>query len=195
MRKTHIILGSIAAAMLVTPGAVLADTSQQSTNAPEVDPGLIGDPPNAAEMRDLRTIAAQEGISVTTAVQHYGWHDDFSRMVQELRSKHHGTFAGARITGPSSAWVAFAGSVPATARETVESFSLAVEPWATVSVEPQEDRGFTEARLDSTLVSVHDALRHVAGVQDIVSGYDLAARPFARAPRVSWSGAAARREL
>ena len=70
-----------------------------------LDPGTNA----GAELDDMATIAEETGITLQEAVNRYGWHNDFARMVSEIRTASPGALATAEITGDASASVYFAG--------------------------------------------------------------------------------------
>jgi hypothetical protein len=112
---------------------------------PDVAAPQIGDPPNAAELEDLQTLADQRGVSLQEVVDRYGWNDNFALAVGEIRRVASAAFTGAEIVDATHAWVAFSGAVPSQARQIVDEFTT---HFPRVSIEVRTGSGFTEVELE-----------------------------------------------
>ena len=100
---------------------------------PDVAPPEIGDAPNQAELEDLQFIADQEGISLETAIERYGWHDNFSLAVEQIREASPAAFSGAEIVDDSNAWIAFDGKAPQEALDILNTFRSS-HSWVSVQI-------------------------------------------------------------
>ena len=116
-----------------TPTPTLTPTPTPTPAPPEID-----DPISDAELRDLQTIASQEGISLQDAIERYAWNDNFALAVAKIREASPEAFAGAEIIDAGHAWVAFAGRVPELALDMIDTFSSSHKG---VSVEMRADLG------------------------------------------------------
>ena len=126
-----------------------------------------------AVLQDMRTIADTEGISHQAAVDNYGWHNDFARMVSDVRSESPDDFSAGGISGDSAAWVAFTGTVPPGAPEHVGRF---LERHPSISVESLTDVGFTEAESSAALKAAHYTVMDSPDVTDAGSSFDFQTR-------------------
>jgi hypothetical protein len=115
-------------------------------------------------LSDLATMAEEDGISLEEAQSKYGWHEPFSRVVQQIRVAYPESFAGARIEdeGP---WIAFKGEAPAASVDLLKGL--------TPLVDVRSNRPYTEAELDERLIRTHFALLASDLVADAESGYDI----------------------
>ena len=79
----------------VSEGAPQAEGARDNVgDLPDVPAPKIGDAPNEAEMDNLRFVARQEGISVQTAIERYGWRDNFSLATAQIEEAVPNAFAG-----------------------------------------------------------------------------------------------------
>ena len=127
---------------------------------PDVAPPGMFDPPTAAEMRDLATVAEANGISLEEAVATRGWRRGFSQLVQQIASGNPESFAGAAIEQNGSTWIAFKGAIPAGVDTLVEQFEREVlEPraWST-RIDLVPNRGFSERELNDRVIAAHQAV-------------------------------------
>ena len=126
-----------------------------------------------AELEDLQFVATKSGISLQEAIDRYGWYDDFSQAVSEIRETSPEAFAGAAITGDTEAWVSFAGQTPGAAQEIISAFNTR---YPSVSVEIRTGLGFTEQELERAIAGAHFAVYESAGVLDATSSFDYDTR-------------------
>jgi hypothetical protein len=118
-------------------------------------------------LQDLSGLAARSGITLSEAIDAYGWHESFSKLVSELRTRWPDEVAGARIEVQyARPWIAFRGRIPADAERLVAGFPKKILVY--------ENRGFSEAELVEHLTNAHYAIlaqRHL--VKTASSGYDV----------------------
>ena len=100
---------------------------------PDVAPPKIGDAPSEAELEDLQFIADQEGISLQTAIERYGWRDNFSLAAAQIEEAVPDAFIGAEIVDGSSAWIAFDGKAPQEALDILNTFRSS-HSWVSVQI-------------------------------------------------------------
>ena len=127
--------------------------------------------PNAMELEDLQFIASQKGISPQEAIDRYGWNDNFSLAVSEIREAVPAAFTGAEIVDGNNAWVGFASSAPQAALDIINSFS---DSHSGVSVAVRTDQGFTENELRAAIKAVHYEVFETANVSDAITSFDSA---------------------
>lgn len=140
---------------------------------PEPDASTSGDSLDQAALADLATMAEQEGITLDEAVERYAWHAPFSELVHSIRKAYPADFAGARIESDGNPWIAFRSDVPKSAREHIVAASDDVLGTRTRQIDVVENRGFSEAELDSRLVKAHyAAFDQKQLVANASSGYD-----------------------
>jgi hypothetical protein len=109
------VVGLIGVFVAVGLGFLAAGRGRETAaqlDLPDVAPPEMFDPPTPAEMRDLETVAQQEGISLEDAVASYGWRRGFSQLVGKISRQHPDSFAGAAIEQDSSTWIAFKRAIP-----------------------------------------------------------------------------------
>ncbi len=150
--------------LLMAMAAVIAMFAAVGFSA-TLDPGING----GAELDDITTIAEETGITVQEAVNWYGWHNDFARMVSEIRAASPGELTMAEITGDASASVYFEGETPGSALALVDAFE---DNFPTVRVTTHANMGFTEEEVHAALVGAHYAVFRTAGVLDAASSFD-----------------------
>ena len=137
---------------------------------PDVAPPKIGDAPNDAELEDLQFIADQEGISLQTAIERYGWRDNFSLAVQEIQEAVSVAFVGAEIVDGSNAWVAFKGTPPQAALVIINEFRSSHRG---VSVHIRTGKeGLTEEERSKVVTTVHYAVYRDPEVRDAITYFD-----------------------
>jgi len=112
-------------------------------------------------------MAEQDGITLAEAIDAYGWHQPFSELVNDLRSRYPEEFTDSAIPpqGGAVAWVAFTGTPPPAAVALIESFPqpVAVRGGAPVS----------QAVVADAVPEVHYAvLAREDLVTTVSSGYD-----------------------
>ena len=136
---------------------------------PDVPAPKIGDAPNEAELEDLQFIAQQKGISLQTAIERYGWHDNFSLAVAQIEEAVPTAFAGAEIVDDSSAWIAFNADAPQAARDIIDTFRSSHRG---VSVEVRKNAGITQEELTEAIPIVHYAIYGAPEVRDAVTSFE-----------------------
>jgi hypothetical protein len=173
------VLAALVALSLVTAGAVAQVDAGSPGDVPAVvdladaPAPAIEDPVSASELEDMKTIAAQKGMSLQTAIERYAWNDNFALAVASIRKAAPEAFTAARIVDGKHAWVAFAGEAPAIAFETIRAFQKA---HGVVGVAVDEGVGFTEAEIDAGVPAVHYAVRNAPGVKDATTSFDFESR-------------------
>ena len=90
-------------------------TRLQERQPPKRDhrPGMMG---------QLRTMAAQDGISVETAAYRYGWQNDLALAVDRIREAHPNAVTTSAVTGDRKGRIDFAGELPSSAQSEVAAF-------------------------------------------------------------------------
>ena len=161
MSKHLIVSMAVLAAVVVAVSFTLTSDESKPVRAKS---GAVSD-----ELEDLSTVADQMGISLQGALNRYGWHGYFSRMVSEIRSAHPGSFTTAAITGDHSASVSFSGAVPAAAQEAINDFKAIIPA---VAVETHTDMGITEQEVEAAVPGAHYAVFKTEGVLDASTSFD-----------------------
>ena len=159
-------------------GVTDEETDDRAPGADEPFPGLPGDGSGdgpvgriSEDLReDLEGIAQQEGISLEEAIRRYGWHNDFSALVHEIRTAFPTDFSAAAIGDDDKPWISFAREAPADAVAAIGGF--------TVPVRIVEGRGFTEAEMNRRLREIHRSVVSDERITDAVSGYDIVTGVF-----------------
>ena len=164
--------GAIAGESTHAPAESATAIGEQLPDLPDVPPATIGAPLTEAQLYDLGVIANEEGISLSEAIERYGWHEWFSLLVDQIRQEYSDAFAGARIEDDGSPWIAFKETAPDDAVNAISSFDTL--PGFSREIEIITDRGFTEEELDSELVAAHFAALGLTSVADASSAYDIA---------------------
>ena len=137
---------------------------------PDVAPPKIGDAPNDAELEDLQFIADQEGISLQTAIERYGWQDNFSLAVAQIQEAVSVAFVGAEIVDDSNAWIAFKGNAPQAALVIINEFRSSHRG---VSVHIRTGKeGLTEEERSKVVTTVHHAVYRDPEVRDATTYFD-----------------------
>lgn len=169
MRKS--LTGQIAAALLLTGVAFAAPPALAGTPEPVADAasGAIEQPVSPAELRDLETLAAQNGISTKEAIERYGWGDNFAVVADVIRRTWPSDFAGAAIVDGRNAWIAYKGTAPEGVGELLGRLA-AVAP--NVSVVTRPNTGFTELELQDAIERVHFTALSLAGVENAATTFD-----------------------
>ena len=158
-------------------GQVVRVQRDQAQNArddvadlPDVPAPKIGDAPNDAELEDLQFIADQEGISLQTAIERYGWQDNFSLAVAQIQEAVSVAFVGAEIVDDSNAWVAFKGAPPQAALVIINEFRSSHRG---VSVHIRTGKeGLTEEERSKVVTTVHYAVYRDPEVRDATTYFD-----------------------
>ena len=70
------------------PASVSESTPENVPDAPLVG---IGDPLSSTLLKDLATIAEEEGISIWESMRLYGWHHGFAVLAGQVRDENPGT--------------------------------------------------------------------------------------------------------
>lgn len=136
---------------------------------PDVPAPKIGDAPNEAELDDLQFIATQKGISLQTAIERYGWRDNFSLAAAQIEEAVPAAFAGAEIVDDSNVWIAFKADAPQAALDILRIFRSS---HSGVSVQVRTNAGVTEGELSEAIPIVHYAIYGAPGVRDAVTTFD-----------------------
>ncbi len=140
-----------------------------SGNLPDVAAPAIGDAPNAAELENLQFVANQEGISLQTAIARYGWRDNFSLAVAQVREEVPAAFTKAEIVDDSNAWIAFKANAPQAALDIINTFK---NSHSGVSVQIITGKGFTEVELRKVIEAAHYAVYESSEVHSAVTTFD-----------------------
>ncbi|MFA5056209.1 MAG: hypothetical protein WC562_08620 [Dehalococcoidia bacterium] len=148
-----------------TDGQAGCDCSSVS----EAAPPEIDDPISDAELRDLKSVASQEGISLQEAIDRYAWNDNFALAVARIRGACPEAFADAAIVGADRAWIAFKGGAPKEALDIIDIFTGS---HSSVSVEVRTGSCFTETELQSAIEAVHYAVLESPDVLDASTWFD-----------------------
>jgi hypothetical protein len=119
---------------------------------------------------DLEGIAQEVGISFEEAERSYGWHNDFSALVNRIRTTFPADFSAAAIGDDDKPWISFAGKVPADAVAAIGAFA--------VPVRTIEGRAFTEIEMKRRLHAIHSSVVSDERIVDAVSGYDIVTGVF-----------------
>ena len=136
---------------------------------PDVPAPKIGDAPSEAELDDLQFIADQESISLQTAIERYGWRDNFSLAVKQIQEAVSVAFVGAEIVDDSNAWIAFKGAPPVAALEIINTFKSS---HSGVSVQIRTGKGWAEEELNKAIPAVHYAVYRDPEVRDATTYFD-----------------------
>ena len=155
-------------------GKTVASHHNMATVSPHDAAALIRQHPSIsgpAELEDLQFMANTKGITLDEAIARYAWGDDFSRMVTAIEEDDPDSVVDAAITGGSSAWIKFSGSISGNARNAIDDFK-SENPHVTVSLQTGKDPGFTRREADEAVVGAHFAVMAEDGVQDSVTYYD-----------------------
>lgn len=119
--------------------------------------------PTKYELEDLTLIAEDEGISVETAIQRFGWQEQFSNAVAAIREAYPDTFAGSSMNdGFVGGSVTFVGEVPAAAVKYVSDLPVDVR---LIGGAP-----YSRTQIDASVTAAHRAL-YSASRPDSVSTY------------------------
>lgn len=173
-----LLVGGVANGTTAEPALAAGQQLTVAVDLPDEPAPVIGDGITAAEMRDLQTIAEQTGESLEKTVARVGWQQDFAMLVTALREQYPAEIAGARIDPDGRPWIAFRGSVPASAVDQVARYEHKVfgggEGGAAFAVELRGDAGFAEVDLEEDVVQAHYAALNHEGVANAASGYDVA---------------------
>jgi hypothetical protein len=172
--RTGVVALLAIATAVTAPLAVSAaepEVAQPVIDLPDVTAPTVGGAPNEAELQDLQAIAKQSGMSLEAAIDRYAWNDNFALAVAEIQEAAPEAFTMAEIVDANTAWVAFAGDVPADARDILARFNRA---HGGVSVDVQADWGYTATSLEQAIEEVHYAVLDAPGVRDASTTFDSA---------------------
>ncbi len=111
---------------------------------------------------DLLFFADRDGISMQQAQDKYGWHNAFSRAVEEVRAVAPDTVATARIENGVGV-VGFKGEVPPAAETVINAFA---NDNPNVGVNLQANKSYTEGQIQAAVSTIHFAL----GQEQVVRG-------------------------
>ena len=115
--------------------------------------------------KDLEGIAQELGITLEEAIRRYGWHNDFSALVNSIRTAFAADFSAAAIGDDDKPWISFARKAPAAAVTAIGAF--------TPPVKIIEERSFTESEMKRRLRTIHSSVVSDKRIVDAVSGYDI----------------------
>ena len=135
----------------------------------EAVPHDIRETVSDAALRDLQAVADQNDISLQEAIDRYGWHNDFSFAVAEIREVTPETFSGAEIVDGSHAWIAFTDTPAGAVLDIVDAFT---SKYSRVSVEVRTGQRVTEAELEEAVTAVHDAVRKTPEALETLTFFD-----------------------
>lgn len=166
---TRVMLAVLFAFSVVVVATVGVVHATGSGNLPDVAAPAIGDAPNAAELENLQFVANQEGISLQTAIARYGWRDNFSLAVAQIREAVPAAFTKAEIVDGSNAWVAFKAGAPQAALDIIGTFKSS---HGGVSVQIITGKGFTEVELRKAIEAAHYAVYESSEVRSAVTTFD-----------------------
>lgn len=162
--RTRLAIFSLAA----TPGLLVAGVGSAESSAVEsrVDMSQV----SAAEQVDLTTIAEQEGISLVEAYERYGWGEDFSDAVAEIRSKYPNDFVASSMEQGEQprATVVFASEIPSMVASLLKDLPVPVDLVAHNGVPDAQMNDLVEAVHYKALESASSA--HVSTEADEQSG-------------------------
>jgi hypothetical protein len=165
--------------LLVVVGALMIFGVLPASAAPVRSLDEIDCDPSPTELEDIAAIAEQDGLTQDEAIARYGWQGCFGEVTNYLSETYSDQYAGAAIAQDGrGAWIAFKADIPEEARGLVEPIP--------VPVELVGGKGFSEAELNETLVSVypdisnHDDVVAASGSYDIETGViTIHAQPLA----------------
>lgn len=123
-----------------------------------------------AELRDLATMAEQEGISLDESIVRFSWGDDFSLVVSGIAP---GAVADAAIDGPTTAFVEFVGEPPIDALEALAELERQV-PWITIEIRSGAE--ISAALANEMLVTAYSTIFERDDVADATGEVDMAER-------------------
>jgi hypothetical protein len=122
--------------------------------------------PSPTELEDIAVIAEQDGLTQDEAMARYGWQGCFGEVTSYLSGVYSDQYAGAAIVQDGrGAWIAFKADIPEEAHGLVEAIP--------VPVELVGSRGFSEAELNETLVSVYPDISNHEDVVAASGSYDI----------------------
>ncbi len=115
--------------------------------------------------KDLEGIAQELGITLEEAIRRYGWHNEFSALVNSIRTAFPSDFSAAAIGDDDKPWISFTRKAPAAAVTAIRAF--------TPPVRIIEGRSFTEAEMKRRLRTIHSSVVSDKRIVDAASGYDI----------------------
>ncbi|WP_315092854.1 S1 family peptidase [uncultured Cellulomonas sp.] len=115
---------------------------------------------------DLRTIAAERGLSYARAVALYAWQNDFARLIEEARTTFPDTYVSAEITHDKAApaWIAFTHVPTEWVHERLSTLPVAVDV--------RQVDALTEIEQNVRVQQVHYAVRALPGVAEVTSSIE-----------------------
>ncbi|MBB6351405.1 hypothetical protein ACWGH8_31830 [Nonomuraea muscovyensis] len=149
---------------LSTTAAAQRTAAANQPDGPVDVPDVMIDDMHAAEIEDLRRIAAAEGIGLAEAIDRVAWQDEFEKVAAELAAAFPAEFSGA-VKNDDSAWFGFKGDVPAKAVELARTLPVRVDLAA--------GRGYSEAELAAAGTGAHEAVIGNDTVADASTSYDV----------------------
>lgn len=139
-------------------------TAESQPDGPVDTADVTIDGMTAGELEDLQTVAADEGISLTEAIDQHGWQGDYTEVAEGLEASYPDGFSGAAKEG-GTVWFGFKGEIPSEAIDLASSLP--------VPVEIVGNRGFSEAELAAAADESHSTLLAQSGVDTAITAYDV----------------------
>lgn len=127
-------------------------------------PDVMIDDIHAAELEDLKRIAAAERIGLDDAIDKFAWQDEFQEVAARFEKEFPDVFAGA-VKNDDSAWFGFKGLVPPAAVDAAKRLPVRVD---LVGGRPLSE---TELRAESR--NAHRAVMAEPEVLDASTSYDV----------------------
>ena len=121
------------------------------------------------ELEDLQSVADQKMITLEQAIERYGWHDEFSEAVNDIRKADPDSLSGAAITGHSTAEIRFKGDISGDAQDVLDRFN-SQNP--AISTGTRRNAGFTERDAEDAVAGAYFAVLSEEGVQDAMAYFD-----------------------
>lgn len=157
------VVGALVASGLVAQAGNPATEEKPSEFVAEVPAPKVGDPINEAEMEDLFFISEQDDIPLDQVIARYGWNNNFSLMVSEIRDAYPREFSGAEIVDARKAWISFKDSPPDDVQVLLHSFTQA---FPMISIEVKRGQGYSEIELETAIEGVYFAVYDSPYVED-----------------------------
>ena len=160
-------------ALIAGPASAIPAGNESRSGVPDVAPLSATDGVSEAEMADLTTLATQSDQTLESVIRRYAWNDNFAHIVGVIRAAWPDDFAGAEISGETSAWVAFRAAAPQGVSEELGALK-AIAP--DVQVVLREGLGLSEIELLRVIEDVHGLALNAGGVESATTTFDYATR-------------------
>ncbi len=153
-----------------TGGGAVGGTGDGGPGSDNPLPGVLDDSEQVGRVsealrKDLEGIAHEVGIPLEEAIRRYGWHNDFSALVNSIRTAFPADFSSAAIGDDDKPWISFARKAPADAVTAIGTF--------TPPVRIIEEGAFTESEMNHRLWTIHSSVVSDKRIVDAASGYDI----------------------